>query len=174
MTGQACGNHENDMDHFADVDRSHMECDVEDHHNAGQQCCDLRYMQVDAGGGLLQRESTVEASGNCIRCVGAERTAVAAPADTRGEDSCFFRRHLHEESIRRSVAHCSVHHPSGGSRRNPRRSLDLGLYIHHLLSLDDSHHDREVGDRDRRDLHGRHSRSAEDMQVARKMDRLAT
>lgn len=174
MTGQACGNHETDMDHFADVDRSHMKCDEEDHHNAGQNCCDLWHMEVDAGGGLLQRESTVETSGNCIRCVGVERTAVAALADNPGEGSCFFRRYLHEESIRRSIAHCNVHHPSEGSRRNRLHSLDLDLYIHRLLSPDDSQHDREVGDRDRPDFHGRHSLSAEDTQAARKTDRLAT
>lgn len=40
MKGQVCEIHETDMNRFADVDRSHMKCGVEDHHNADQYCCD--------------------------------------------------------------------------------------------------------------------------------------
>lgn len=131
-------------------------------------------MEVEADGNSLQRESTVEASGNCTRCVGVEHTEVAGLADTRGEDSRFFHRHLLEESIHHSVAHCSVHHPLGGSRRNPLRSPDLDLYIHHLSRLDGFHRDRELENRDRPDFHDRRSQSADYTQAARKMDSLAT
>ena len=130
-------------------------------------------MEVEAGGSLLQRESTVEASGNCIRCVAVEHTEVAGLADTRAEDNYFFHRHLPDESICHFVARCSVQHPLGGSRRNPLHSLDLDLYNRRLLSLDSSHRDREVENHDLPDSHGHHSQSGESMQAARKKDSLA-
>lgn len=125
-------------------------------------------MEVEAGGSLLQRESTGEASGNCIRCAAVEHTEVAGLVDIRAKDSCFFHRHLLEESIRRFVAHYSGHRPLGDSRRNPRDSLDLDLCNHRLLSLGGSHHDREPENRGLPDFHGHQSQGVEGMQAAHK------
>lgn len=173
MAGQVCEIHETCMNHSADVDRSHMNCGVDHHHSANRHCCDSRHTEVAAGGNLLQRVSTVEARGNCIRCAAVERTEAAGLADTRAEGNCFFHRHLLEESIRHFAAHYSVHHPLGGNRRNRPYPLGLDLCNHRLLSLYDSHRDREPGSHGLLDFREHHSQSAEDMQAGRKKDSLA-